>query len=405
MDSIKNKIIQIPNYFLPSALFFILISSAATNVLIILSVIVSIILCIKNKHIVWLLENKTFFICIILYLAFCVSSLYSLAQPDQVFEVLKKYIKFLYIPFLVYYVRTFDNKDIIIKFFIAGCSIVLFFSYLKYFSIFEFQLFYDILEKLNLADVKEKIIINRTAVFQHYIIQGIVLSFYSFMCLYLGVKKQNIIYYIYSGLAFFNVLFMNDSRTAYILVFCLLLLSLFFILKNVKFIIGFLLIFIVLIFSQFSDNLIDRFKVLNTDINYIAKDNYNSSLGLRFLWAKVGIDNLKNKPFFGHGAGSFKITSENYYKKNNISSYGKYITNNPHNEFISISSQLGLFGLMLYLGFILSLYINNKHNILAIGIIFTIIISSIFNSAFYDNMLGLFLAAIICLIHKNNYKV
>ena len=43
------KINNIPIYFLPLATFFILISSAATNIFIILSVISSLYLCIKNS--------------------------------------------------------------------------------------------------------------------------------------------------------------------------------------------------------------------------------------------------------------------------------------------------------------------------------------------------------------------
>ena len=88
-----------------------------------------------------------------------------------------------------------------------------------------------------------------------------------------------------------------------------------------------------------------------------------------------------------------------------MSAYEKYVTNNPHNEFISISSQLGVFGLILYSGFILFLFYENRNNILGIAVAMTILISSIFNSAFYDNMLGLFLVIIICLTQKTKQKV
>ena len=405
MHLIENKIRKIPTYFLPLSLFFILISSAATNFFILLSVLSAIIFCIQKRHLNYLIEKKSMLICIIIFISLAFSSLYSIAEYTQIIEVLKKYIKFLYIPILYYLVKIYDNKYLLIKFFLYGCSIILLFSYLKFFSIFEFEFFYDFLEKVNLANVKEKIVENKTAIFQHYIIQGIVLSFYSFLCLYLGIKNKSKIYFIFSGLAFINVLFMNDSRTAYILIICLLFLGLFTILKNSKAIISILIILASLFFSQFSENLERRFEVLNTDFNYIQEGNYNSSLGLRFIWFKVGSDILKNKPTFGYGVGSFKKSAENYYKKNNMSAYEKYVTNNPHNEFISISSQLGVFGLILYSGFILFLFYENRNNILGIAVAMTILISSIFNSAFYDNMLGLFLVIIICLTQKTKQKV
>ncbi len=405
MHLIENKIRKIPSYFLPISLFFILISSAATNFFIILSVISAIILCIQKREFNYLIKKKSMLTCAIIFILLAFSSLYSIADYTQIIEVLKKYIKFLYIPILYYSVKIFDNKYLSIKFFIYGCSIILFFSYLKFFSIFEFELFYDFLEKLNVANIKQKIVENETAVFQHYIIQGIVLSFYSFLCLYLGFKNKIKIYFLFSGLAFINVLFMNDSRTAYILIICLLFLGLFSILKNIKVIIGISIILTSLLFSQFSDNLESRFKVLHTDFNHIQEGNYNSSLGLRFIWLKVGLDVFKKSPIFGYGAGSFEKSAENYYEKNNISSYQKYLTNNPHNEFISISSQLGVFGLILYFGFISFLLYENKNNLLGIAVAITVLVSSIFNSAFYDNMLGLFLVLIICLAQKNNQKV
>ena len=157
-------------------------------------------------------------------------------------------------------------------------------------------------------------------------------------------------------------------------------------------------------FSQFSENFESRFKILSTDINYIAKNNYDTSLGLRYLWAKVGFENLREKPIFGFGAGSFKKTAENYYVKYNISPHEKYVTNNPHNEFISISTQLGSFGLLIFLTFFSYLFLESKKNVFNIGIVVTIFISSIFNSAFYDNMLGLFLIIILCLVQKTKFE-
>ncbi len=404
MHFITNKINQASNYLLPIAAFFILISSSVTNIFVVLTVLISTFFCIKNKNFHYLVQKRSHLLCTIIYFLLILSVLHSIADTNEIIEVLKKYIKFLYIPILFYYIKIFDNTDLIIKYFITGCTIILFLSYLKFFNIFDFQLFYSFLEKIHLSDVKEKIIINNTSIFQHYIIQGIVLSFYSFLCLYFGVKEKKYTYYALSILAFINVLFLNDSRASYILIIFLLLLSIFFIIKNVKVIVSFLLILTILMFSQFSENLESRFKILSTDMNYITKNNYDTSLGLRYLWAKVGIENLREKPIFGFGAGSFKKTAESYYVKNNIFPHQKYVTNNPHNEFISISTQLGIFGLLIFLTFFSYLLLESRKNVFNIGIVVTIFIASIFNSAFYDNMLGLFLIIILCLVQKTKFE-
>ena len=399
------KITQLHIYFLPLAAFFILISSAATNLFIILAVLSSILVCIKNNHLRKLFQRKSFIFCTILYLLLLCSSFYSIADTEQIIEVAKKYIKFLYIPILFYSIKQYDSSNFIIRFFIVGATIILFMSYMKYFKVFNFETFYDFLRIINLADTKEKIVINETAIFQHYIIQGIVFSFFSFLCLILGIKKKNIIYVALAAISFINVLFMNDSRTAYILLTFLLLLCFLFLIKSIKLRLGFLLVIAVLMFTQFSDNLKHRLDLLDTDISYIKEGNYNSSLGLRLLWSKVGISNLQNQPIFGSGAGSFKKNSQTYFKESNIPLRNNYITNNPHNEFISISSQLGITGLFLYLAFIFYLFTEARKDTLSIGIVSMVPITSLFNSAFYDNMLGLFLVIALCLTQESKLKI
>ena len=94
----------------------------------------------------------------------------------------------------------------------------------------------------------------------------------------------------------------------------------------------------------------------------MKNNDYNTSLGLRTLWLRVGIENLSEKPILGYGAGSFNKTSEKYFIEHNINPYDKYVTNNPHNEFISISTQLGLLGLSFSFYFYF-IYLKNLQGI------------------------------------------
>ena len=399
------KINNISIYFLPLATFFILISSAATNIFIILSVISSLCLCIKNSDYKILIKENFFKVSIILYFLLVLSCIYTIGDAEQILDVLKKYIKFLYIPFIFYALYVMNNDKKVINFFITGCTFILLMSYLKYFSIIDFDSFYRFLHEINISDTKEKIINNNTSIFQHYIIQGIVLSFYSYLCLIKAFTERNYMFYLLSFLSFYNVLFMNDSRAAYILILILLLISFFMVLKNKKLKITFLILIASLFFTQFSSNLIDRVKVLKVDIALMENKNFNTSLGLRYIWAKVGMNNIYQRPVIGYGAGSFENTSINFYEKNNIISYSKYVTRNPHNEFISISTQLGFIGLILFIIFHYYLFKDSRNNLLNLGIATTVLVSSIFNSAFYDNMLGLFLVLIISILYKNQLKI
>ena len=79
------------------------------------------------------------------------------------------------------------------------------------------------------------------------------------------------------------------------------------------------------------------------------------------------------------------------------------ISNNPHNEFVSMSTQLGLFGLSLYILFLYSLFKEARKRYLAIGAFVIIFVSSFFNSVFYDNVFGLFIVIMLSLVYQKNY--
>ena len=79
------------------------------------------------------------------------------------------------------------------------------------------------------------------------------------------------------------------------------------------------------------------------------------------------------------------------------------ISNNPHNEFVSMSTQLGLFGLALYILFLYSILKESKKKFLASGVFVIIFISSFFNAALYDNVFGLFIIIILSLVYQDRF--
>tara|TARA_Y100000022_G_scaffold200227_1_gene214921 strand:- start:754 stop:1983 length:1230 start_codon:yes stop_codon:yes gene_type:complete len=404
MSLIINKIKNADIYILPLAIFFVLISSAATNLFVLLAVILSVVHCVHKRNYLILFEKNIFKICFLIYLLLLISASYSFGSFEEIIGSLKKYIKFLYIPFIYYLIKIHKSEKLIINFFILGSTIVLFLSYMKFYNIFDFSYVYDFLRNNNISSPKEKIVSDMTSVFQNYIIQGIVLSFYSFLCLYKAKEENSYIYYLLSILSLFNVLFLNNSRAAYIIIILLLSLSFFIIIKNNKVRIFSVIIIFSLIFTQFGSNLENRVNNISQDINLIETKNYKSSLGLRYIWAKIGLNNILERPLIGSGVGSYKFTSVTYLSNSDINDKEYFVTDNPHNELVNMSTQLGVVGSIFFLLFLLFLLKESAH-VLTLGASFLIIISSIFNSAFYDNMLGLFLVIIIGLLYQNKINV
>jgi O-antigen ligase len=150
--------------------------------------------------------------------------------------------------------------------------------------------------------------------------------------------------------------------------------------------------------TNIGDNFYERVIRINTDIEMMANNNFDSSLGKRYLWLQSGFNNIKSKPIFGYGVGSYKSKINEYISSNNINiDSSLVVTNNPHNEFVSLSSQIGLFGLLFFIMFLISLFKKRENNFIVYGVFTTVVISSLFNSAFYDNILGIFLIIIISL--------
>jgi len=142
----------------------------------------------------------------------------------------------------------------------------------------------------------------------------------------------------------------------------------------------------------------------NKDIKLLIDKNYTSSIGLRTLWLSIGIQNLNDEPILGSGVGSYKNLVQHFLEKNTINvKHDLAISNNPHNEFVSMSTQLGLFGLSLYILFLYSLFKEARKRYLAIGAFVIIFVSSFFNSVFYDNVFGLFIVIMLSLVYQKNY--
>jgi len=352
----------------------------------------------KNKKCIEVfIKNKINLSLVLLVLIFLISSLYTIASFEEVILSLKKYIKLLYIP-VCYYIFQIDwirNKAI--NYFITGCSIILLLSYLKYYGVIQ-PLFFAKLANALGASYADKLL-GGVTIFQHSIIHGVVLCFYFIITYSRAKNENNKLYYLLSFLCFYNILFMNISRASYIIIVILLsfIIYNYFKKKNYK---QNLIIFIFLSIGLIVGNtstINERYDAAVNDLVLIKNNSFNTSLGLRYIWAENGIENMIIKPIFGHGVGSYKKTIENYNTKNNLDLEHCCVTQNPHNEFVSISTQTGLLGLFVFLGFIYLLIKNFSHMLIGKSVIIIIIISSLFNSLFYDNVMGLFAVLIISL--------
>ncbi len=93
--------------------------------------------------------------------------------------------------------------------------------------------------------------------------------------------------------------------------------------------------------------------------SFILYSQKKDSAKGRFLIWKVSTEMIKDKPVFGHGYGTFKAKYMDYqadYFKNNPSSEFAQLADNvkhPFNEFIKITVEFGIVGLVIFISFVL----------------------------------------------------
>lgn len=99
----------------------------------------------------------------------------------------------------------------------------------------------------------------------------------------------------------------------------------------------------------------------STVINRISTINLNDqSTSLRLSYYKQALNHFLENPIIGVGLGNWKVKSIDYDNINMISYTVQY---HAHNDFLQFSAELGLFGLLTYLGIFLFCLIYNIKNI------------------------------------------
>ncbi|MCK5171195.1 MAG: O-antigen ligase family protein, partial [Bacteroidales bacterium] len=100
----------------------------------------------------------------------------------------------------------------------------------------------------------------------------------------------------------------------------------------------------------------DQSSAFRKQISKTYKFNYGSTKDRIILWEK-SLELVKEKPLFGHGAGSWKINILKYGNQNLKSEDNLTFYQRPHNDFLWILCEQGIIALICYLSiFLISIY-------------------------------------------------
>lgn len=350
--------------------FSIPLSTSLTSVLFCLFILAWILEGNYNNKANYAWQHPACFFSIILLISIAIGSLYSLASWPEIINYLKKMLKLIYVPFLIYYFSQQSQRNWTINALITAGIITAIIG----------------------------TIYGTYNPFKNSIDTSLIITITTFLLLHkIDLKNKLYINYSILLLILFNVfylLYFSIGRTSQIIF--LLLLILFFIQKitvKKQLIVSLSLIIFMLVFcGMFSKRLHHTwYNVIEKYQNYKANPiNYDhNSISCRLTFFKNTWVLIKQKPWLGWGTGSFIPIYKQQFSETNTT----VLPNNPHNEYLLWWSQLGLVGVSLllwwfYILFKASFIIPNYEKYILQGTILTMIVGCLANSWVMDFVSG-----------------
>lgn len=381
--------------------FSIPVSTGATNVLLGLILLIWISDSIKNgfkNTITPLKSNPVALMGLMIFLVYIAGMAYTNIEKAEALESMNDAAKFLFIPIAMIYLKDKKGPLFLMAGFISAMLVVLFFSYL---------IRLDLLP----AFIPVKGSRLNCTVFFHHITQNIFMAYIAFIfavwARFASGFGQKLLWAALSFTALFNVTFLVLGRTGH-LVLAVLLVYFFITWSGRKSILTALLVVFsigILAWMVPSNALFSRIKTAVTEVRkweYGKPASKGSSSGLRLEYFFNTVELIRKNPVIGTGTGSFK---HNYHALVNGTDMDK--TDNPHNEYLFMTVQFGLVGLIILLAFFTiqwryAAFLKDRQTtILCRGFVLTIIISCMVSSPLQDSAEGWFFAFMSALFFSN----
>ena len=209
----------------------------------------------------------------------------------------------------------------------------------------------------------------------------------------------------------FNLFFMVNGRTGYVIFY---LLGILLLVQKFKWraIYG-LILFVALHFglSLVSDPYKNRVAAtVENAQKYLVEGNSETAIGQRLEFMINGYRLLAERPVFGHGTGSFKSQYDRLAKARGL----RLGVANPHNEFLMVGVQTGLVGIgflvyFLYCQWKYSFQLSLLNKNLALGLAVATTAGCMINSILLDHTEGIFIIYFTAvffspLTHRGNTK-
>ncbi len=330
--------------------FFIPFGPALTNLFLFFTLIFILLSGGLRSHIQNIWSNEVSKIAILLFMLLAIGITWSIAETNDAFRVLKKYLPLLYIPMLMPIFNTEARKTIGVNIFLFSMTFILAITYLMNFGV---------ISEFNIPIPGRHRPVNVTidGGFQTHIITNILMAFAAYIYLIrtlLNVGLKLTFNFILFSLAAYNVLFISTGTSGQVLFAILLVLFVFqgFNKKTLAILAMFSIFSIIIGIPQnngtsATSNVSSTVEKLTSRFHELTVDSTPENVNYRSQRYINSIKMIASDPWFGSGTGSYAAAyKEKLPEIEKITTGTKW---NPHNEYLSIGIQVGLTGIFLLL--------------------------------------------------------
>ncbi len=315
---------------------------------------------------------------LLLWLLTFISILYSIASYHYAFSMATKYDKLLFIPMLLYTLRSDRDIKWCLNSFWAALVLTLVLGYLYRFLPIHLQNLYFMIN----------------TPFIMHIETNMMMAFFAFWLVYHCLRKGATIkgrigWGIAALITIYYVLAMSPARSGWVTFFALMGYLIYLFIRQGQWRKSLLIILLgITAFGVASQS--HEFKIRaaegQNDLQQYAQGNPASSLGDRITFYRTTATIIKHKWLIGTGIGGYEVA---YHQLAEQLHLVDFISSNPHDQYLDVTAQLGITGLALLLWLYLSVWYSRNWNnqqqvLLAQGICITIMVGCLFNSWLMD---------------------
>lgn len=323
---------------------------------------------------------------LIVMATFTTSLLWTLAPLADALGSVAKYGKLLVVVLLLYLVR--DCHE-------ALCALCAFMGAQVFLLVSSWLLFFH----LPVPWATSNMALTQYAVFSSYLDQGIMSAVVAAMCWHLRSlvpgKLGKYAAILVALMALLNVLFVLGGRTGHVVAIALLSLAIMWELpKKYRAAVLVLPFLLALLLFASSSKVRDRLTLVKTEVqSYSTQTISTTSSGIRLgLWHSA-VDIIAQHPVAGAGVGSWSTEHNRLQRAQNPSHVDIQGNGNPHQEYLMWGVQLGIPGIVLFIGLLASLWVDTlpMDKIYARStqsVIAALAVACLFNSSIYDAQIG-----------------